>query len=95
VTTADGAVRYRADIPKPVRRMSTAAWRLRMLQGKILSILRLLKGMLTFEGGVDYILGKIERHSGVTVDVEPRLRRHPLLAAGVLTWEIYRRGGFR
>ncbi|MCJ7830504.1 MAG: hypothetical protein MUP74_03860 [Desulfobacterales bacterium] len=93
--TADGAVRFRATIPQPVRLMSRAAWRLRMLQGKILSILRLLKGMLTFEGGVDYILWKIKRHSGVTVDVEPRLRRHPLLAAGILAWRVFRRGGFR
>lgn len=94
-TTADGIVGYRADIPEAVRRMSGAAWRLRMLQGKILSIMRLLKGMLTFQGGVDYILWKIERHTGVAVDVEPRLRRHPLLAAGVLAWRVYRRGGFR
>jgi hypothetical protein len=58
-------------------------------------MLRLLKGMLTFEGGVDYILWKIRRHSGVAVDAPPRLRRHPILAAGVLAWRIYRRGGFR
>ncbi len=51
--------------------------------------------MATFEGGVDYILWKIERHSGVTVDIEPRLRRHPLLAMWILAWRLYRRGGFR
>lgn len=92
---ADGNARYRADMPEAVRRVSSAAWRLRMLQGKILSVLRLLKGMLTFEGGVDYILWKIKRHSGVTVNVAPHLRRHPLLAAGILAWRVYRRGGFR
>ena len=95
VVTEDGVVRCRAAIPKPVRLMFREAWRLRRLQGKILSIVRLLKGMLTFEGGVDYILWKIERHSGVTVDVEPHLRQHPLLAAGILAWRVYRRGGFR
>jgi len=94
-TPAGGNVRYRADIPEAVRRMSSAAWRLRMLQGKILSVLRLFKGMLTFQGGVDYILWKIERHSGVTVDIEPRLRRRPLLAMWVLSWRLYRKGGFR
>jgi hypothetical protein len=44
---------------------------------------------------VDYVLWKIERHSGVTLDVEPRLKRLPLLAMGVLAWRLYRRGGFR
>jgi hypothetical protein len=55
----------------------------------------LLKATLTFEGGVDYILWKIERHSGVTVEIEPGLKRRPLLAMWVLSWRLYRKGGFR
>ncbi len=86
---------YRARIPNGVRSVSRFAWGLRSWQGKLLSVLRLVKAMTTFEGGVDYILWKINRHSGVTVDVEPRLRRHPLLAMWVLSWRLYRRGGFR
>ena len=77
------------------RLLSHITWRLRSLQGKVLSVLRLLKAITTFEGGVDYILWKIQRHSGVTVEVEPRLRRRPLLAIWVLSWRLYRRGGFR
>jgi len=42
--------------------------------------LRLLKATAAFEGGVDYILWKIERHSGITADIEPRLKRRPLYA---------------
>ncbi|MDX9819478.1 MAG: hypothetical protein RBT16_11230 [Desulfococcus multivorans] len=90
---ADG--RFRTNIPKSAQWVARAAWRLRTVQGKLLSILRLLKATMTFEGGVDYILWKIERHSGVTVAAEPRLRRHPILAAGVLAWRAYRSGGFR
>ena len=86
---------YRARIPAWVRSLSRLTWRLRSIQGKLLSVLRLLKALATFEGGVDYILWKIERHSGVTVDVEPRLKRRPLLAMWVLSWRLYRRGGFR
>ncbi len=86
---------YRARISNGVRSVSRFAWGLRSWQGKLLSVLRLVKAMTTFEGGVDYILWKINRHSGVTVDVEPRLRRHPLLAMWVLSWRLYRRGGFR
>lgn len=88
-------VRYRVSIPARVRFMSRLAWRLRFVQGKLLSVLRLIKATATFEGGVDYILWKIERHSGVTVDIEPRLRRRPLLAMWILSWRLYRRGGFR
>ena len=94
VNSTDG-ISYRVRIPARVRFLSRLAWGLRSIQGKLLSALRLLKAMATFEGGVDYILWKIERHSGVTVDIEPRLRRRPLLAMWVLSWRLYRRGGFR
>ena len=94
VDRADG-ISYRARIPAGARFLSRLTWGLRSIQGKLLSGLRLLKAMATFEGGVDYILWKIERHSGVTVDIEPRLRRRPLLAMWVLSWRLYRRGGFR
>ena len=90
-----GTIRYRPQISRRCRWRGLLAWRLRSVQGKLLSILRLIKATLTFEGGVDYILWKIERHSGVTVEVEPRLKRRPLLAMGVLAWRLYRKGGFR
>jgi len=94
VNSTDG-ISYRVRIPARVRFLSRLKWGLRSIQGKLLSALRLLKAMATFEGGVDYILWKIERHSGVTVDIEPRLRRRPLLAMWVLSWRLYRKGGFR
>ena len=94
VNSKDG-ISYRVRIPARVRFLSRLTWGLRSIQGKLLSALRLLKALTTFEGGVDYILWKIERHSGVTVDVEPRLKRRPLLAMWVLSWRLYRRGGFR
>jgi len=87
--------RYRPRIRRWVRAVNRVAWGLRAWQGKLLSVFRLLKATTTFEGGVDYILWKIERHSGVSVEVEPRLKRRPLLAMGVLAWRLYRKGGFR
>jgi len=78
------------------RRLSCrTGWRIRSLQGKFLSVVRLLKGAFTFSGGLDYILWKIERHTGVTVVVPPRLRRHPILALCILSWRLYRKGAFR
>ena len=88
-------LRYHQQLSTGKRLVSRCAWKLRSWQGKLLSVLRLLKATLTFEGGVDYILWKIERHSGITVEVEPRLKRRPILAMCVMSWRLYRKGGFR
>lgn len=71
------------------------AWWRRRLEGKLLSGLRLAKAAFTFSGGADYLAWKIERHSGVPVELTPFLRRHPLLAAAVLGVRLYRQGAFR
>lgn len=89
------AIHYQAYIPARVRSRCRMKWRVRRLQGKLLSVLRLLKGLFTFQGGPDYILWKIKRHSGVEIEMTPGLRRHPLLAACLLFWRLYLRGGFR
>src|SRR5690606_13814062 len=70
-------------------------WRIRQSVGKLLTVLRLAKGVFTFEGGMDYILWKIERHSGVRATATPWPRRHPLLASPLLAWRLYRTGAFR
>jgi hypothetical protein len=95
VTEHGGRARYEVRIPRRTRFLCRQSWRLRFFQGKVLSVLRLLKSAFTFVGGMDYILWKIERHSGVRVELPPRLRRRPLAAACVLAWRLYRRGGFR
>lgn len=70
-------------------------WRVRQLLGKGLSIGRLMKGVFTFHGGLDYIVWKIERHSGVTVEITPTQRKHPILTGVVVFWRLYRQGAFR
>jgi hypothetical protein len=92
-TTADGKY-YIPDAARG-RGGARSAWWLRRVLGKPLSILRLAKGVFTFDGGVDYILWKIERHSGVKATATPWQRRHPLLAAPSLAWRLYRLGAFR
>jgi hypothetical protein len=67
-------------------------WRLRRIQGKALSVLRLVKASFTFAGGADYIAWKISRHAGVPVEFKPWERRHPLLAAPFVLWRLARRG---
>ncbi|MCB1883698.1 MAG: hypothetical protein KDG89_06850 [Geminicoccaceae bacterium] len=67
--------------PHETRRHALWRWRLRRAQGKLLSVLRLLKAAYTFTDGADYLAYKIERHSGVKLEVTPWRRRHPVLAA--------------
>ena len=71
------------------------AWRLRRMIGKLLSVLRLAKAAFTFNDPLDYLLWKVERHSGIHVEPTALQRRHPLLFAWPLLWRLYRRGGFR
>jgi hypothetical protein len=77
------------------RRSAQIRWVGRRLLGKTLSVLRLIKAVFTFDGGVDYILWKIERHSGVRLPVSPWQRRHPVLASPVFLWRLYRLGAIR
>lgn len=71
------------------------AWSLRSLQGKLLSALRLIKATATFTGGIDYLAWKITRHSGVTVEIKPWHRRHPIIGGLVLFRDLKRKGAIR
>ncbi|MFW6093276.1 MAG: hypothetical protein ACODAC_04825 [Pseudomonadota bacterium] len=70
-------------------------WRVRQIQGKLLSVARLVKAAGTFDDPLDYLLWKIARHSGIQVTPTDRQRRHPLIFAWPLLWRLYRRGAFR
>ena len=70
-------------------------WLLRRWLGKLLSVARLVKAAFTFQDGAQYLLWKIERHSGVSITLTPWQRRHPVLASTVLFWRLYRKGAFR
>lgn len=89
----DGA--YESAIPASRRITTRISWYLRVLQGKLLSILRLVKAMFTFEGGLDYIAWKLERHSGEEIIIPDRVRRRPLLYMWGFFWGLYRRGIFK
>ena len=57
--------------------------------------LRSLAASNFFEGGADYLAWKIERHSGVSLELADWQRRHPLLAAPALLWQLRRRDAAR
>jgi hypothetical protein len=71
------------------------SWNRHRITGKLLNAARLIKAAFTFDGGLDYVLWKVGRHSGVKIAVSDWQRRHPLLAAPGLAWRLYRRGAFR
>ena len=89
------SVEYAVSIPHHTRTLGRLGWLLRRFQGKLLSILRLMKASFTFQGGIDYAAWKLERHTGVPIEVTPKMRRHPLIYSWGLLWRLYRRGVFR
>lgn len=67
-----------------------AWWRPRRRLGKLLNATRLARAAGTFEGAARYAAWKIERHTGVALDVTPWRERHPLLAAPGVLWRVWR-----
>jgi len=70
-------------------------WPLRKALGKVLSVLRLMKAAATFNDGFEYLLWKIERHSGIYIEPTPAQRKLPLLLGWPLFWRLYRLGAFK
>lgn len=89
ITRSGGTDRGAA--PARLRRLlSVLAWRARAVQGVFLSAARLLKATATFNGGIEYIAWKIERHSGIDLALRDWERRHPFLAAPVVAVRYFR-----
>lgn len=92
---ADMAALYAQSPGKRGSFSARLAWPARRVVGKTLNVLRLFKAAFTFAGGVDYIVWKIERHSGVRPELTPWQRRHPILASPLLALRYWRKGAFR
>lgn len=91
----DGEWHYHCQIGQLKRRRTALAWALRRGQGKLLSVARVVKGLFTFEGGLDYIAWKLERHSGEEIHIPDKVRRAPLIHLWAFFWGLYRRGIFK
>jgi len=87
--------RYQCHYTPEQQRRALRRWRLRRWQGRVLSVLRLSKATVTFADCLDYAAWKVERHTGVCVEVTPRMRRHPLLWGIKALWRLSRRGVVR
>ncbi|MDE1468218.1 hypothetical protein [Aurantiacibacter sp. D1-12] len=65
-------------------------WKTRQRLGKVLNIARLLRATRTFEGAGRYAAWKVERHTGVKVEVTPWREKHPVLAAPGVLFKVWR-----
>jgi hypothetical protein len=77
------------------RARARRAWRLRRPLAKAFAIAALVKTPATFDGWVDYAIFKVERHSGVRIELSERQRRHPFLHAVPILLRLLRRGVLR
>ena len=82
-------------LPDTVRKGAKLRWWMRRLLGKPAAAIRVLNSAATFDGGVDYIMRKVKNHSGVSLDLTPFQRKHPVLCSPVLGWKLWRKGAFR
>lgn len=87
--------RTRLALPECRRTVPISTTGIRRLVAKTVYFLQLLKAALTFDGGIDYALWKIERQSGVKLKASELQRRHPLLTAWPLVWKAWRSGALR
>lgn len=72
------------------RRRARLSWNIRRPLTKARGVLGLIKTPATFDGWVDYGIWKVERHSGVRIELSERQRRRPFLHAGPILWKLMR-----
>ena len=84
---------YPAPGDERTREKALSTWQLRRLAGKTLNAARLIKAAFTFNGGLDYAVAKIERHSGVKIELTEKEKRTPLLTGIRLFFQVRKRGG--
>ena len=65
-----------------------AWWKRRRRLGKPLNLARLVKASTTFEGAARYAAWKIERHTGMPVEVTEFREKHPVLSAPGVLWSL-------
>lgn len=83
------------DRPRGSRLACRLAWFGRRVEGKLVSVLRLIKGAFTYDGGIDYLAWKVSRHSGIPVVIKPWHRRVPVIGGLVLFISLRLKGAFR
>ncbi len=77
------------------RRRARRSWRLRRPLAKALAVARLLKTAGTFGDWLPYAIWKLERHSGVRLQLSERQRRRPLVWGWPVLFRLIRQRNLR
>ena len=90
VTFAEQGKQITPHLSDSERRKTLSWWKRRQRLGKPLNIMRLLKASTTFDGAARYAAWKVERHTGVPIEVTPWREKHPVLAAPAVLLKVWR-----
>ena len=82
----DGSYR----LAKPVTFFERLWWRIFFQKSRVRATLRWIKYMLTFDEWLDYIVRKVERRTGVHVELTPAERRFPLVLLWPKAFRVFR-----
>jgi hypothetical protein len=74
----------------PLTASRSLRWNLYFRRSRVRATLRWSKYMLTFDGWLDYIVGKVERRTGQTVELTDRERKWPLVFLWPKAWRVLR-----
>ena len=77
------------DMPHFQRRAILSWWAKRRRLGKVLNVARLVRATRTFDGAGRYAAWKVERHTGVKVEVTPWREAHPILSAPAVLFRVW------
>jgi hypothetical protein len=77
-------------LPEAARARVRRWWAVRRRLGKPLNLARLVRATATFDGAARYGAWKLERHTGIAVELTPWRERHPILAAPKVLWSVWR-----
>lgn len=91
----DGNDGVRSNLTDSRKRLYRLGMRMKRPLAKVAVFFRFIKAAFTFQGGLDYARWKIERHSGVRIEVTDLQRRHPVLGGLYLFVKVLLRGGLR
>jgi hypothetical protein len=81
--------------PSSQRALMRLRWRAERPVAKVLAFLRLLKNSATFGDWLPYALWKVERHTGIAIELSERQRRHPLIFGWPVIYRLFRQRGLR
>jgi hypothetical protein len=89
-----GTQTYRVEMSAAQRRGLQRKWLACRIASKTSNLLRILKGAFTFEGRADYVAWKIERRTGIILELTNWQRAHPVLSLPKILVQLWQKGAF-